>query len=66
MVQEDSNDLQDGQQSIEERAKLVSDELSRQEEDQESKVKVLADQLKKIQVSSASQMDNSAVLHERR
>jgi len=44
----------------------VSDELSRQEEDQESKVKVLADQLKKIQVSSASQMDNSAVLHERR
>lgn len=58
--------MQEGQQSIEERAKLVSDELSRQEEDQETKVKVLADQLKKIQVQSASQMDNSAVLHERR
>ena len=40
--------MQEGQQSIEERAKLVSDELSRQEEDQETKVKVLADQLKKI------------------
>ena len=31
------------QTSIEERARLVSDELSRQEEDQEGKVKVLSE-----------------------
>ena len=51
---------------IEDRSKVVSDELSRQEEDGASKVKALADQLKKVQSQSATQMDNSAVLHERR
>ena len=51
---------------IEERAKFVSDELNRQEEDQETKVKVLTDQLRKLQAQSATQIDNSAVLHERR
>ena len=36
------------------------------EEDQESKVKVLSEQLRKLQTLSANQMDNSQVLHERR
>ena len=39
---------------------------SKQEEDQENKVKSLADQLKKVHGSSVTQMENTAVLHDRR
>jgi len=45
---------EENQVSIEERARLVQDELSRQEEDQEIKVKVLSEQLKKVQAQSGT------------